>query len=115
MQSTTFATLDTITTSAQVNGSTSKTVCHGKHTARIAMQVCKPRNQGCNATAQHARNKMPNKQPNPISYRPTAEADEKLNILLAYYQAQFPTLNKQDIISKAIVELWKQVKEIEEK
>jgi hypothetical protein len=52
-----------------------------------------------------------NKTPNPISYRPTAEANEKLDILLAYYQTQFPTLNKQDIISKAIVELWKQIKE----
>jgi hypothetical protein len=56
-----------------------------------------------------------NKTPNPISYRPTAEANEKLDILLAYYQTQFPTLNKQDIISKAIVELWKQIKELEAK
>jgi hypothetical protein len=56
-----------------------------------------------------------NKPINPISYRPTAEANEKLDILLAYYQTQFPTLNKQDIISKAIVELWKQIKELESK
>jgi hypothetical protein len=58
---------------------------------------------------------MNNKPINPISYRPTAESNEKLDILLAYYQTQFPTLNKQDIISKAIVELWKQIKELESK
>jgi hypothetical protein len=53
------------------------------------------------------------KTPNPISYRPTPEADEKLEILLAYYRKEFATINKQDVISKAIVELWKQIKEKE--
>lgn len=58
---------------------------------------------------------VPTKAPDPISYRPTAEADEKLRELLAYYRIDFPTLNKQHVISKAIVELWKQIKEQESK